>query len=372
MTEQTFTQSDRVDGVEPDMVDQNNAPKSEAPERPAVAAMNMIQALNSALDIKMAEDPRVLSFGEDAGFFGGVFRVTDHLQKKHGLTRSFDAPISENGIAAAGIGMAVYGLRPVIEMQFADYIYPAYDQLVSEAAKIRYRSGGEFTCPITVRSPYGGGIFGGQTHSQSPESLFTHISGLKVVIPSNPYDAKGLLTAAIEDDDPVIFFEPKRLYNGPFDGWHEKPVSPWREQDLAQVPTGKYTEPLGKARIMREGSDVTILAYGTMVWVSLAAAEHAGVDAEVIDLRSLVPLDIEAIEASVKKTGRCVVVHEAPKTSGYGAELSALVQERCFYHLEAPVQRVCGWDIPYPHAFEWEYFPGPERTAEAIKRVMEG
>lgn len=337
-----------------------------------MASMNMIQALNSALDVKMTEDPNVLSFGEDAGYFGGVFRVTDQLQQKHGLTRSFDAPIAEGGIAAAAIGMGVYGLRPVIEMQFADYIYPAYDQLVSEAAKIRYRSGGEFTVPITVRSPYGGGIFGGQTHSQSPESLFTHIAGLKVVIPSNPYDAKGLLIAAIEDDDPVIFFEPKRIYNGPFDGWHEKPVSPWTGHPLAEVPEGKYVEPLGKARIMREGADVTILAYGTMVWVALAGAEHAGVDAEVIDLRSLVPLDIQAIEASVKKTGRCVIVHEAPRTSGYGAELSALVQERCFHHLEAPIARVTGWDIPYPHAFEWEYFPGPQRVADALKQTMEG
>ncbi|WP_369816700.1 alpha-ketoacid dehydrogenase subunit beta [Brevundimonas sp. Root1423] len=324
------------------MVDQNHAPKSEAPGN-GVQPMNMIQALNSAIDIKMTEDPNVLSFGEDAGYFGGVFRVTDHLQKKHGLTRSFDAPISECGIVAAAIG-----------------------------AKLRYRSGGQFTSPITVRSPYGGGIFGGQTHSQSPESLFTHIAGLKVVIPSNPYDAKGLLTAAIEDDDPVIFFEPKRLYNGPFDGWHQKPVSPWKAQELAQVPTGKYVEPIGKARIMREGADVTILCYGTMVWVSLAGAEHAGVDAEVIDLRTLVPLDIETIEASVKKTGRCVIVHEAPKTSGFGGELSALVQERCFYHLEAPIARVTGWDTPYPHAFEWEYFPGPERVALALKAVMTG
>ncbi|MDO1559397.1 alpha-ketoacid dehydrogenase subunit beta [Brevundimonas sp. 2R-24] len=335
-------------------------------------SMNMIQALNSALDAKMAEDPNVLSFGEDAGYFGGVFRVTDQLQQKYGLTRSFDAPIAEGGIAAAGIGMAVYGLRPVIEMQFADYIYPAYDQIVSEAAKIRYRSGGEFTVPITIRSPYGGGIFGGQTHSQSPESLFTHIAGLKVVIPSNPYDAKGLLIASIEDDDPVVFFEPKRLYNGPFDGWHDRPVSPWAGHPLADVPEGRYAEPLGKARLMREGADVTLLAYGTMVWVSLAAAEHAGVDAEVIDLRTLVPLDIDAIVESVKKTGRCVIVHEAPRTSGFGAELSALVQEHCFHHLEAPIERVTGWDTPYPHAFEWEYFPGPKRVAEAIKRAMEG
>ncbi|HRL07108.1 MAG TPA: alpha-ketoacid dehydrogenase subunit beta, partial [Brevundimonas diminuta] len=202
------------DKIEADMVDQKDAPASVAPDAPAVAAMNMIQALNSALDVKMAEDPTVVSYGEDAGYFGGVFRVTDHLQKKHGLNRSFDAPISESGIVGTAIGMAAYGLRPVVEIQFADYIYPAYDQIVSEAAKMRYRSGGQFTTPMVVRSPYGGGIFGGQTHSQSPESLFTHIAGLKVVIPSNPYDAKGLLLAAIEDDDPVIFFEPKRLYNG--------------------------------------------------------------------------------------------------------------------------------------------------------------
>ncbi|WP_409021143.1 alpha-ketoacid dehydrogenase subunit beta [Brevundimonas vesicularis] len=353
------------------MVDQKDAPASIAPAT-GVAPMNMIQALNSGLDVKMAEDANVLSYGEDAGYFGGVFRVTDHLQKKHGLTRSFDAPISETGIVGTAIGMATYGLRPVVEIQFADYIYPAYDQIVSEAAKMRYRSGGQFTCPMVIRSPYGGGIFGGQTHSQSPESLFTHIAGLKVVIPSNPYDAKGLLISAIEDEDPVIFFEPKRLYNGPFDGWHEKPVSPWKAQELAQVPAEKYTVPIGKARVMREGNDVTILAYGTMVWVALAGAEHAGVDAEVIDLRTLVPLDIETIEASVKKTGRCVIVHEAPKTSGFGGELSALVQERCFYHLEAPVARVTGWDTPYPHAFEWEYFPGPQRVADALKNVMTG
>jgi len=359
------------DKIEADMADQKDAPASVAPAT-GVQPMNMIQALNSALDVKMAEDPSVLSYGEDAGYFGGVFRVTDHLQKKHGLTRSFDAPISETGIVGTAIGMSTYGLRPVVEIQFADYIYPAYDQIVSEAAKMRYRSGGQFTCPMVIRSPYGGGIFGGQTHSQSPESLFTHIAGLKVVIPSNPYDAKGLLISAIEDEDPVVFFEPKRLYNGPFDGWHEKPVSPWKAQELAQVPAEKYNVPIGKARVMREGNDVTILAYGTMVWVALAGAEHAGVDAEVIDLRTLVPLDIETIEASVKKTGRCVIVHEAPKTSGFGGELSALVQERCFYHLEAPVARVTGWDTPYPHAFEWEYFPGPQRVADALKNVMTG
>jgi 2-oxoisovalerate dehydrogenase E1 component beta subunit len=337
-----------------------------------MAQMNMIQALNSALDAMMTKDPNVLTFGEDVGYFGGVFRITDGLQAKHGMTRCFDAPIAESGLVATAIGMAAYGLRPVVEIQFADYIYPAYDQLVSEAAKLRYRSGGEFTSSITVRSPYGGGIFGGQTHSQSPESLFTHISGLKTVIPSNPYDAKGLLISAIEDDDPVMFFEPKRIYNGPFDGWHDRPVRPWAGHELAEVPEGHYTVPLGKARVVREGAHVTILAYGSMVWVALAAAEEAGVDAEVIDLRTLVPLDIETIAASVNKTGRCVILHEAPRTSGFGAELSALVQEACFYALEAPIERVTGWDTPYPHAFEWDYFPGPKRTAEALRRVMEG
>ena len=337
-----------------------------------MARMNMIQAINSAMDVMMARDPDIVVMGEDVGYFGGVFRVTDGLQERHGILRCFDTPISEGGIIATAIGMGAYGLRPVPEIQFADYILPAFDQLVSEAARLRYRSGGQFSSPMVVRTPYGGGIFGGQTHSQSPESLFTHIAGLKVVIPSNPYDAKGLLIAAIEDDDPVIFFEPKRLYNGPFDGWHQKPVSPWKNQDVAQVPTDKYVVPIGKAKVVREGADVTVLCYGTMVWVSLAGAEHAGVDAEVIDLRTLVPLDIETIEASVKKTGRCVIVHEAPKTSGFGAELSALVQERCFYHLEAPIARVTGWDTPYPHAFEWEYFPGPERVATALKAVMQG
>ena len=333
-------------------------------------SMNMIQALNSALDAKMAADPDVLSFGEDAGYFGGVFRVTEGLQARHGLTRSFDAPISESGIMAAAVGMAVYGLKPVVEMQFADYIYPAYDQIVSEAAKIRYRSAGMFTVPLVIRSPYGGGIFGGQTHSQSPEALFTHVAGIKTVIPSNPYDAKGLLIAAIDDPDPVVIFEPKRIYNGPFDGWHDRPVKPWTGHPKADVPEGLYTVPLGQAEVVREGAEVTVLAYGTMVHVALAAAEHAGCDAEVIDLRTLVPVDIAAIERSVKKTGRCVIVHEATRTSGFGAELSALVQERCFHHLEAPILRVTGWDTPYPHAFEWDYFPGPERVAEALKKTM--
>jgi 2-oxoisovalerate dehydrogenase E1 component beta subunit len=333
--------------------------------------MNMIQALNSALDVMMERDPNVLSFGEDAGYFGGVFRVTDGLQKKHGLTRSFDAPISEGGIVAAAIGMGTYGLRPVVEVQFADYIYPGFDQIVSEAARIRYRSAGDFTVPITIRTPYGGGIFGGQTHSQSPEALFAHVAGIKTVIPSTPYDAKGLLIAAIEDDDPVIFLEPKRIYNGPFSGYHDKPVQAWSKFAEAEVPEGHYTVPLGKAAVVREGSAVTLIAYGTMVHVAKAAAEDSGIDAEVIDVRTIVPLDIDTIANSVKKTGRCVILHEATRTSGFGAEIAAQVQETCFYHLEAPIERVTGWDTPYPHAFEWQYFPGPARVIDAMRRVTE-
>ncbi len=336
-----------------------------------MASMNMIQALNNALDITLASDPDTLIFGEDVGYFGGVFRVTDKLQEKHGLTRCFDAPISEGGIIAAAIGMGAYGLRPVVEIQFADYILPAFDQLVSEAARLRYRSNGEFWAPLTVRSPYGGGIFGGQTHSQSPEAIFAHITGLKTVIPSNPYDAKGLLISAIECDDPVIFLEPKRLYNGPFDGRPDQAMKTWAGHRDAEVPEGHYTVSLGKAAITRPGAEVTVLAYGTMVHVALSAVEECGIDAELIDLRSIVPLDIDTIVASVKKTGRCVIVHEASRFGGFGAELSALVQERCFYHLKAPIGRVCGWDTPYPHAFEWDYFPGPARIIRALTAVME-
>ncbi len=336
-----------------------------------MARMNMIQAIQSAMDIMLERDSNTVVFGEDVGYFGGVFRCTAGLQKKYGTHRVFDSPIAEGGILATAVGMGVYGLRPVVEIQFADYIYPAFDQLVSEAARLRYRSGGEFWAPITVRSPCGGGIFGGQTHSQSPEAIFTHVCGLKTVIPSNPYDAKGLLIAAIEDDDPVVFFEPKRIYNGPFEGYHDRPLVPWSKHDLGEVPEGYYRIDLGKANIVRPGSEVTILAYGTMVHVALAGVAEAGVDAEVIDLRSLAPLDIDCIVASVKKTGRCVIVHEATRTGGFGAELSAQVQENCFMHLEAQVVRVAGWDTPYPHAFEWEYFPGPERVKRAILKVME-
>ncbi len=305
--------------------------------------MTMIEAIQNAHDIAMERDKNVVVFGEDVGYFGGVFRCTAGLQKKYGKERCFDAPISELGIVGTAIGMAAYGLRPCIEVQFADYVYPAYDQIVSEAARLRYRSAGEFTCPIVIRMPSGGGIYGGQTHSQSPEALFTHVSGLKTVMPSTPADAKGLLLAAIEDPDPVIMFEPKRLYNGPFDGHHDKPVTSWKKHDLGEVPEGYYTVPLGKAAIRRE----------------------------IIDLRTLLPLDTETIMASVRKTGRCVIVHEATLTCGYGAELAALVQRDCFYHLEAPVIRVTGWDTPYPHAQEWAYFPGPDRVGRALVSIME-
>ncbi len=287
----------------------------------------MIEAIRDAMDVMMGRDDNVVVFGEDVGYFGGVFRASQGLQAKYGKSRCFDTPISELGIVGAAIGMAAYGLRPCVEIQFADYMYPAYDQIVSEAARLRYRSNGQFTCPLVVRMPTGGGIFGGQTHSQSPEALFTHVCGIKTVVPSNPSDAKGLLIAAIEDPDPVIFLEPKRLYNGPFDGHHDRPVTPW--------------------------------------------SKHEGVDAEIIDLRTLLPLDLETIEASVRKTGRCVIVHEATLTSGFGAELAALVQERCFYHLEAPIVRVAGWDTPYPHAQEWDYFPGPVRVGRALLETLE-
>lgn len=336
-----------------------------------MAQMNMVQALNSAMDVMLSRDPSVVILGQDVGYFGGVFRTTDGLQRKHGEHRVIDAPIAEGGILATAIGMGVNGLRPVAEVQFADYIYPAFDQIVSELARLRYRSAGEFHAPVTVRTPCGGGIRGGQTHSQSPEGIFTHVCGIKVVMPSNPYDAKGLLISSIEDDDPVVFFEPKRLYNGPFDGDPNKPAVPWSTHPKGNVPEGHYTVPIGRAEIVRPGKDVTVIAYGTMVHVAEAAVATAGVDAEIIDVRTMVPLDTETICASVCRTGRCVIVHEATRFSGFGAELSATVQEECFWNLEAPIQRVTGWDTPYPHAFEWEYFPGQKRIAAALKRVME-
>ncbi len=336
-----------------------------------MAQMNMIEAIRSAHDVMMHKDPAVVVLGQDVGYFGGVFRCTDGLQRKYGEHRVIDAPISEGGIIGTAIGMGLNGLRPVAEIQFADYIYPGYDQVVSELARIRYRSGGEFFSPVTIRTPCGGGIRGGQTHSQSPEALFTHVSGIKTVLPSNPYDAKGLLISAIESDDPIIFFEPKRIYNGPFDGDPDKPAVSWASHPKGDVPADYYTVPLGKAEVVETGEELTIITYGTLVHVAQAAAKLVGVDAEIVDVRTLSPLDIDTLADSVRKTGRCLIAHEATRFSGFGAELSATIQEECFYHLEAPIERVAGWDTPYPHAFEWQYFPGQKRIAAAIRKLME-
>jgi 2-oxoisovalerate dehydrogenase E1 component beta subunit len=331
--------------------------------------MNMIQAIRSGLDVMLERDPSVCVFGEDVGYFGGVFRATQGLQQKFGASRVFDTPLAEGGIIGVAIGMGMNGLRPVPEIQFSDYMYPAFDQITNELAKLRYRSGGEWTAPVTIRTPSGGGIRGGLYHSQSPEAYYTHTPGLCVVMPSNPHDAKGLLISSIESDDPVVFFEPKRLYRGSFDGDPES-VPPWRDQPEANVPEEYYRTPLGQARIVRPGEDVTILAWGTMVHVARAAIAQSGVDAELIDLRTLVPIDLATITTSVEKTGRCIVVHEAPRTCGFGAEVVALVQEHCFWSLEAPLLRVTGWDTPVPHAQESEYMPSRERIAGAMRTVL--
>jgi 2-oxoisovalerate dehydrogenase E1 component beta subunit len=334
-----------------------------------MATMNMIQAVRSALDVMLERDPNVCVFGEDVGYFGGVFRATQGLQQKFGVNRVFDTPLAEGGIIAVAIGMGLNGLRPVPEIQFSDYMFPAFDQITNELAKLRYRSGGEWTAPLTIRAPSGGGIRGGLYHSQSPEAYYTHTPGLVVVMPSNPRDTKGLLISSIESDDPVIFFEPKRLYRGSFDGDPER-VPPWRDQPEANVPDEYYRIPLGQAAIVRAGEEVTVVTWGTMVHVVRAAIEEMGVDGEVIDARTLVPFDLETVTTSVAKTGRCVVVHEAPRTCGFGAEVVALVQEHCFWSLEAPVMRVTGWDTPFPHGQELQYMPSRERIANAIRAAL--
>lgn len=331
--------------------------------------MNMIQAIRSGLDVMLERDPTVCAFGEDVGYFGGVFRATQGLQEKFGPRRVFDTPLAEGGIIAVAIGMGINGLRPVPEIQFADYMYPAFDQITNELAKLRYRSGGEWSAPLTIRAPCGGGIRGGHYHSQSPEAYYTHTPGLCVVMPSNPYDAKGLLISSIECNDPVIFFEPKRLYRGPFDGDAEQ-VPPWRDQPAAEVSEGHYRVPLGKATVVREGEEVTIVTWGTMVHVACATIEASRLNAELIDVRTLMPLDVATIARSVEKTGRCIVVHEAPRTSGFGAEIVARLQQECFYSLEAPILRVAGWDTPFPHAQERHYMPGRERIAHAVRTSL--
>jgi 2-oxoisovalerate dehydrogenase E1 component beta subunit len=334
-----------------------------------MATMNMIQSIRSALEVMLERDPNVCVFGEDVGYFGGVFRATQGLQQRFGPQRVFDTPLAEGGIIAVAIGMGLNGLRPVPEIQFSDYMYPAFDQISNELAKLRYRSGGEWTAPLTIRTPSGGGIRGGLFHSQSPEAYYTHTPGLCVVMPSNPHDAKGLLISSIESDDPVVFFEPKRLYRGSYDGDSEN-VLPWRDQPEAEVPEEYYRTPIGKASVVRAGEEVTVIAWGTMVHVARAAISQANVDAELIDLRTLAPLDLATITSSVEKTGRCIVVHEAPLTCGFGAEVAAQVQQHCFYSLEAPVGRVAGWDTPFPHGQEREYMPSRERISGAMRSVL--
>ena len=318
--------------------------------------LNLLQAVNDALRVEMKRNPNLVVLGEDIGKFGGVFRATAGLYEEFGPERVIDTPLAEGGIIGAAIGMALYGLRPVPEIQFADFIFPAFDQIVNELAKLRYRSGGQYAAPVVIRTPYGGGIKGGHYHSQSPESLFIHVAGLKVVAPSNPYDAKGLLLSAMRQDDPVLFFEPKRIYRAA----------------RGDVPEGDYTLELGKAKVMREGRHVSVIAWGAMLHEAQSAVEGAaarGIDCELIDLRTLWPLDIECLTATARKTGRVVIVHEAPKTCGLGAEIAALVQERCFVYLEAPVKRITGWDTPFPYTLENEYLPRGARILQGIEEI---
>lgn len=319
--------------------------------------LTIVQAVNDGLRTAMREDDSVVVLGEDVGVNGGVFRATEGLLKEFGEERVLDTPLAESGIIGTAVGMALYGLRPVPEIQFLDFIYPGFDQIVNELAKFRYRSGGQYTCPVTIRAPYGGGIKGGHYHSQSSEAYFCHTAGLKVVIPSNPYDTKGLLLASIRGDDPVMFLEPKRIYRAV----------------KGEVPEEGYEVPLGKAAVAREGDDVTLVAYGAMLHVALQAAQKAeeqGVSAEVVDLRTLVPLDEPTFLDSVRKTGRLVVVHEAPRTAGFGAELAALAAEKCLDSLEAPILRVTGFDTPFPYTLENYYLPDVPRVLDAVQRVV--
>ena len=319
--------------------------------------MNLFQAVNDALRVEMRRDPRVVVLGEDVGRFGGVFRATTGLQEEFGPERCIDTPLAESGIVGTAIGMALYGLRPVPEIQFGDYVYPAFDQIVNELAKLRYRSGGEYPAPVVVRMPIGGGIKGGHYHSQSPEALFTHVPGLKVVCPSNPVDAKGLLASAIRGEDPVIFMEPKRHYRLP----------------KAEVPAGELVIPIGEAKVVRPGAQVTVLAWSAMVLTALEAAAKGaerGYDLEVIDLRTLVPFDEQTILASVEKTGRVVIVHEAPRTSGFGAELAATIAEKAMLKLQAPILRVTGFDTPFPYTLEHEYLPDADRILDAVEKLV--
>ena len=323
-----------------------------------MAQMNLLQAINNALDTVMTENDRAVCFGEDVGHFGGVFRATSGLQEKFGKSRCFNTPLVEQGVIGFANGLAAQGSTAIAEIQFADYIFPAFDQIVNESAKFRYRSGNEFNVgKLTIRTPYGGGIAGGLYHSQSPEAYFAHTPGLKVVVPRNPYQAKGLLLASIRDDNPVIFFEPKRLYRA----------------SVGEVPEEDYELPLGKAEVVQQGTDITLLAWGAQVEIvekaaALAAAD--GISCEIIDLRTILPWDIETVANSVTKTGRFVVSQEAPLTAGFASEIAATIQQECFLHLEAPIARVCGMDTPYPLALEKEYAADHLKIYEAIKNSM--
>jgi pyruvate dehydrogenase E1 component beta subunit len=325
-----------------------------------MAVLNMAQAINRALDQALAADPRVMILGEDVGRTGGVFRVTDGLQERHGEDRVVDAPVAESGIVGTAFGLAVGGMRPVAEIQFMGFSYPAYDQVVSHVSRIRNRSRGRFTAPLVIRIPYGGGIGAAEHHSESTEAIYAHTPGLKVAVPASPADAKGMLLAAIDDPDPVIFLEPIRLYRAVRD----------------EVPDDRYVTPIGRARVIREGTDVTIVAWGSMVREAGLAAERLdeeGVEAELLDLRSLVPLDVDAVTTSVQKTGRAVIVHEAPRTGGLAGELIASIQDRCLYSLLAPVERVTGWDTVFPlKRSEHYYLPTPERVVAAVRRTLAG
>ena len=323
-----------------------------------MAQMNLLQAINSALDTVMAENDRAVCFGEDVGHFGGVFRATSGLQEKYGKSRCFNTPLVEQGVIGFANGLAAQGSTAIAEIQFADYIFPAFDQIVNESAKFRYRSGNEFNVgKLTIRTPYGGGIAGGLYHSQSPEAYFAHTPGLKVVVPRNPYQAKGLLLASIRDDNPVVFFEPKRLYRA----------------SVGEVPEEDYQLPLGKAEVVQQGADITLLAWGAQMEIVEKAAELAsadGISCEIIDLRTILPWDIETVANSVTKTGRFVVSQEAPLTAGFASEIAATIQQECFLHLEAPIARVCGMDTPYPLALEKEYVADHLKIYEAIKNSM--
>jgi len=329
------------------------------PEISGVRTLSFIGAITQALDEELARDERVVLFGEDVGARGGVFLATEGLQAKYGPKRVLDTPLSEAGIAGMAIGMALHGLRPVAEIQFADYIYPAFDQLVSQAAKIRYRSGGQFTAPLVVRSPSGGGVRGGHHHSQSPEAYFAHTPGIKVVMPSTPADARGLLKSSIRVDDPVVFFEPKRIYR-----------AVKGEVDLA----ADGAVPIGQAAVRREGSDLTIVSYGGMMVESLRAADALiaeGVSVEVIDLRTIVPWDEETVMASVAKTGRVVIVNEAPLTAGFASEIAATIAEELVDSLQAPPIRVAGSDTPYPYSLDKTYLPGVNRVLRAAAKALD-